>query len=90
MEEVTSGYFIKFTPEEREQENDLVQFLSDNNYPPGPEGIKELLLATIYIEEKPANPILNAIQENPEAVQNVMAGLGKIGGKLLNAKIFKK
>ena len=88
---VGEGWFIKFEPEETDDLKALEKYLSDNEYEPGAEGIKQLILDTIYEDkDKPRNPILEAIQENPEAVQHAMMGIGKLASKALNAKIFKK
>jgi len=88
---VGEGWFIKFGPEEKEDMDALAKYLEDNKYEPGGEGIKQLLLDTIYEDDrKPVNPILEVIQEHPEAIQAAMSGLGKIASKALNAKIFKK
>lgn len=90
MEQVGSGFFLNFQKDEAEDEKALIEYLKENGYEQGPEGIKEFLLDKIYEErDRPKSPILNALNENPEAVQNVIEGIGKIGGKLLNAKIFK-
>ena len=91
--EINSGWFIKFTPDEKQFETDLDEYLKEGEYSPAPDGIKELLHDTIYEDdekkEKP-NVIIDAIQNNPEAVQQTIQGVGTIFSKLVNAKIFKK
>jgi len=92
-ENVSTGWFIQFNSNEKKEMLDLENFLVENEYPPGAEGIKELLLDTIYNDKKKEikrNPIVEALYENPEMVQNTIVGIGSFIGKALNKKIFKK
>lgn len=89
--EISSGWHISFTAKEKQEQDDLIAFLAENDYPPAPEGIKELLMDIVYDKEKPSsNKILDAINQNPEAVQEALRGIGKMAGSILNKKIFKK
>ncbi len=92
VNEVKSGFFINFSPEEKDFEKDIDKFLEESNCPPGGEGIKELLHNLIYepdSKEKKANPIMDAIQENPEAIKQAFSAFGNIASNLINKKIFK-
>ena len=90
--EISSGWFIQFSKDEKKDEDIIIQYLIDNDYPTNDDGIKQLLLDTIddEPEEKPVNPILDAIKNNPEVVQGAIGGIGSLLGKALNKKIFKK
>lgn len=90
--EISSGWFIQFSKDEKKDEDIIIQYLIDNDYPTNADGIKQLLLDTIddEPEEKPVNPILDAIKNNPEVVQGAIGGIGSLLGKALNKKIFKK
>lgn len=48
--EIRCGYFLQFTSQE---EKDLKDFLTENEYPPDKEGLKEFILENIYPNEKP-------------------------------------
>ena len=93
MKEVGSGYFIQFSPEEKDHQDTLELFLKDNEYEPGASGIKELLMDVIYDNEKEPekkSPIMDAINENPEAIQQGISALGNLANTLINKKLFKK
>ena len=100
-DEVGSGWFVCFNAEEKETENDLIEYLKEGDYPEGAEGIKKLLMDCIYEDEEEsddegratqsqASPILETLRNNPEAVAQTAATLLNFGKKMLNAKVFKK
>lgn len=91
MSEVSSGWFLRFSPEEKQFETDLIAYMEEAGYPVGPEGIKKILSEAIYIEEEEdrINPIMDAIRENPEAIRQTFTGLGNLASQLINKKIFK-
>jgi hypothetical protein len=74
-----------------DDEKNLLEFLELNGYEKSPEGIKELLLDTIYDEatDKKRNRILEALREHPEEVAGAIQGIGSLAHKLINKKIFK-
>lgn len=98
MNEINSGWFVKFTPDEKEFENNLIDYLKRNNYPEGGEGIKMFFKDLITIDgcdeeeekENKSNTLFEAIQENPEAVSQVLGGTIDLFTKAINKKIFKK
>lgn len=99
MNEVNSGWFIKFNPDEKEFENDLIAFLENEKYDSTPEGLKEFLYDVLYNEEdeedekesKPnkKNIFMDAVNENPEMVQKGIETFGNIIGKVLTKKFIK-
>lgn len=95
MIEINSGWFVKFTSKEKEFEEDLEEYLKENEYPQGGEGIKQFLKDIIYLDnhdkkEENTNTFFDALKENPEAVSKVVGGTIDLVNKAINKKIFKK
>ena len=89
--EINSGWFIRFSPEEKEDEEALLEFLNANDYEPDGSGIKEFLLDSIYTEKKKkSSKIAEVIQENPELIAESLGFLGNYVKAAFNKKIFKK
>lgn len=91
-QEIHTGWFIRFAPDEKEFESDLMEYMKEGGYSQDAEGLKKMLYDSIYMEdseEKP-NPIMDAIRENPEAIKQTFTGLGNLASQLINKKIFKK
>lgn len=90
MMEVSSGWLLQFSADEKEDEKSLLEFLELNGYTQDKDGIKKFLLDTIYGEKKKPNKLLDAINDNPEAVQQALNGFGNLASTFLNKKLFGK
>lgn len=85
MNQVNLGSFWKlfFKPEE---EKDLKEFLKENGYAEGDEGLKNFILDSIEPEEKPKRFSVNEfLKENPD-----VKILGQIGARLASEAVRKK
>lgn len=95
--EIKSGWFLSFSPEEKETERDLIYLLEENGFDATPEGLKKFLCSIIYCEPPPGksekqnktSPIMDAIKDNPEAVIKTFETIGSLIKKGVNAKVFK-
>lgn len=98
MHEINSGWFVKFTPDEKKLENDIIDRLKEFGYPEGGEGIKEFMKDLIYDEsvdedeekDEKTNTFFEALKDNPDAVSQVVGGTIDLVTKAINKKIFKK
>lgn len=87
---IKSGYFIELS----DKESALVtEYLSEYDYPTGPEGIKKMLMDVVkddmlgdLDEDAPESPIVTALRENPEMVM----GAGKFVGSIVKDFLAKK
>ena len=93
MNEAVSGWFLKFEQDDKDFENDLIEFLEEGKYDSNPEGLKEFLKSVLYDEPESQNGKVNFIKdtltENPELVAKSVGAIGDLLSKLVNKKVFK-
>ena len=93
MNEAISGWFLRIESDEKEFENDLIDFLEEGNYESTPEGLKAFLKSTLYDEPESqkgkANFIKDTLTENPELVAKSVGAIGDLLGKIVNKKFIK-
>lgn len=85
MNEIGSGFFLRFTDEEVKE---VHAFCIENRYDFDRDGIKEAFLDMIRGEEAEPNKnaILDALENNPEIITKAGAAAANILGKFLNRK----
>lgn len=93
MTEVFSGWFLKFRKEDKEFEEDLIEFLEEGKFESNAEGLKEFLKTVLYddanTQKSKVNFIKDALIENPELVAKGMQTVGELFTKIVNKKFIK-